>query len=634
MVTAPTTSAVASVANANTRIVRRPIAPIEDWPDATPEVLRRVYAARGIASHAAARLSLADLLPPEQLGGIDRASLLLAAAIKRDRRIVVVGDFDCDGATGTALGVRGLRMLGACHVAYQVPHRMLHGYGLSPALVEAMVPLQPDLLITVDNGIACHAGIAAARARGWQVLVTDHHLPGATLPDAHAIVNPNCVQVESCGHGPGVCDSCSDDMRLNAAFASKSMAGVGVLFYLLLATRRVLRAEGWFEQARFHGDQPDLSSLLDLVAIGTVADMVPLDGNNRRLVAAGLQRIRRNQCQPGVRALVDVAGRTLDQLTSTDIGFGIGPRLNAAGRLEDMAIGIECLLADDDGHAQQLAQTLNAINSERRELQQAMIGDADILLEASMDATAPAICVFDENWHPGVIGLVASRLKERLHRPVVAFAPGAIERQPGDNELRGSARSIGGYHVRDALVAIDAAHPGLITRFGGHAMAAGLSLPAEHLAAFMQAWVAQAAATLDPASLEQVLHSDGELTDGEMNRDTAECLRAAGPWGQGFAEPIFDGEFEVEDWRQVGRGHLKMTLRIPGAVERFGAIQFGGWTGNETPQRVRVAYQLDLDDYPRRNRNQRDGIQLLVRLLEVVDRAIESDQASLAIAAS
>ncbi|MEO5595776.1 MAG: DHHA1 domain-containing protein [Lysobacteraceae bacterium] len=601
------------------QIVRRPPAPIGDWPDATPDVLRRVYAARGIASHADARLSLADLLPPESLGGMEKASALLASAIKADRRIVIVGDFDCDGATGTALGVRGLRMLGATQVAYQVPHRILHGYGLSPALVDAMRPLNPELLITVDNGIACHAGAAAARALGWQVLITDHHLPGATLPDADAIVNPNCVRIECCGHGAGVCEACARDAQLNDAFPSKAMAGVGVLFYLLLATRRVLRAEGWFQQARFQAGEPDLAILLDLVAIGTVADMVPLDANNRRLVAAGLQRIRRDQCQPGVHALADVAGRALDGFTSPDIGFGIGPRLNAAGRLEDMAIGIECLLADDAAHAQQLAQTLNAINAERRELQQTMIGDADALLDLSMDASAPAICVFDGSWHPGVIGLVASKLKERLHRPVVAFAPGTIDGQSGGGELRGSARSIDGYHVRDALVAIDAAHPGLITRFGGHAMAAGLSLPAEHLSRFMQAWIAQAAATLNPDSLQQLLHSDGELATDEIARHTAEGLRAAGPWGQGFPEPLFDGEFEVADWRQVGRGHLKMVLHMAGSDDTLGAIQFGGWTGRDKPLRVRLAYQLDLDDYPRRASSQRSGIQLLVRLLEVLD---------------
>jgi len=560
------------------RIVRRPAAPIGDWPDHVPAVLRRVYAARGIASHADAELRLADLLPPDALGGIGAASALLADAIRNDRRIVIVGDFDCDGATGTAVGVRGLRLLGARNVAYQVPHRVLHGYGLSPALVEAMAPLQPELVVTVDNGIACHAGVAAARALGWQVLITDHHLPGAQLPDANAIVNPNCSGDE---------------------FPSKALAGVGVLFYLLLATRRLLRLD----------PQPDLSSLLDLVAVGTVADMVPLDANNRRIVAAGLHRLRRGQCQPGLRALAEVAGRRLEQLTASDIGFAIAPRLNAAGRLEDMALGVECLLADDPTRALELAQILDGINAERRGLQQLMVEDADELLRHAVDASASAICVFDPSWHPGVIGLVASRLKDRLHRPVIAFAPAEC----GSDDLRGSARSIPGLNIRDALVAVDTARPGLIGRFGGHAMAAGLSLPCAHLDDFIATFVAHASATLDPALLQQDVLSDGPLVADEISRETAQLLRMAGPWGQGFAEPVFDGEFDVLDWRPVGHKHLKLKLRGPGTDAILNAIQFGGWNGALAPSRVRIAYQLDLDDYRDRN-----GVQLLVRHLEVI----------------
>ena len=572
------------------RIVRRPAAPIGDWPDHVPAVLRRVYAARGIASHAESELRLADLLPPDALSGIEAACSLLADAIRNDRRIVIVGDFDCDGATGTAVGVRGLRLLGARNIAYQVPHRVLHGYGLSPALVEAMAPLQPELVVTVDNGIACNAGVAAARARGWQVLITDHHLPGAKLPDASAIVNPNCV---------------------GDAFPSKSLAGVGVLFYLLLATRRWLRKQGWFDGARFAGVVPDLSTLLDLVAVGTVADLVPLDSNNRRLVAAGLHRLRRGLCQPGLRALTEVAGRRLDQLTASDIGFAIAPRLNAAGRLEDMALGIECLLADEMSRALELAQILDGINAERRGLQQLMVEDADELLRETIDGNAAAICVFDASWHPGVIGLVASRLKDRLHRPVIAFAPA----EPDSDELRGSARSIAGFHIRDGLVAVDAAHPGLIARFGGHAMAAGLSIPRAHLDDFIAAFVAHAGATLDPALLQQYVLSDGPLVAHEISRETAQLLRMAGPWGQGFAEPVFDGEFDVLDWRQVGQKHLKMKLRLPdtSTSATLDAIHFGGWSNAPMPPRVQIAYQLELNNY-----RGREDVQLLVRYLAPV----------------
>ena len=540
-------------------------------------MLRRVYAARGVTTFADAQPRLADLLHPDGLGGMARAADLLADAIRRQRHIVIVGDFDCDGATGTAVGVRGLRMLGAQRVSYQVPHRILHGYGLTPALVEVMRPLQPDLVVTVDNGIASHAGIAAAKALGWDVLVTDHHLPGATLPTADAIVNPNV---------PG------------DGFASKALAGVGVLFYLLLATRRVLDLR----------PQPDLSVLLDLVAVGTVADMVPLDANNRILVAAGLRRLRAGHCQPGLRALADVAGRQLDRLNASDIGFFIGPRINAAGRLEDMAIGIECLLADDAAHAAELAHTLDAINGERRGVQQVMLDEAGLIAEAAHDAgDAAAICVFDAGWHPGVIGLVASKLKEQLHRPVIAFAPA----EPGSDELRGSARSIPGFHVRDALAAVDAMHPGLIVRFGGHAMAAGLGVQRALLEDFIAAFKSHADASIDPAMLRRELASDGALQPDEMTHAIAQALRQGGPWGQGFPEPLFDDLFDVIDFRQVGHGHLKLTLRHEAATSPIAAIQFGGWTGVPPPSRIRIAYQLEPDDY-----RDRAGVQLLIRHLE------------------
>lgn len=554
------------------------------WDDSVPEVLQRVYASRGIVSAQDGELRLARLLAPDLMGGMQKAAELLARAIRDQVRIVVVGDFDCDGATGTAVAVRGLRLLGAENVAYRVPHRVEHGYGLSPALVADMASMAPDLVLTVDSGIACVAGVAAARARGWQVVVSDHHLPGPVLPDADAIVDPNLD---------------------GDAFPSKALAGVGVVFYLLLAIRRVLREGGAPAAAT-----ADLSRLLDLVAVGTVADLVPLDYNNRVLVAAGLQRIRRGECQPGVTALAAVAGRALSTLCASDIGFAIAPRLNAAGRLEDMAVGIECLLTDDPVEAGRLAAALDAINAERRELQQQMVDQAEALLEAlpiPEGGLPPIVCLHDPGWHPGVVGLVASKVKERLHRPVLAFAPA----EPGSDRLRGSARSIAGFHVRDALAEVDATCPGLIERFGGHAMAAGLSLSAGNLEALVEALEAVAARRLDPASLAREILSDGPLEGRDFSRALAEQLRLAGPWGQAFPEPVFDNEFELLDWRTVGERHLKLRVLVEGRREPLSAIHFGGCTGQPPPQRLRMAYQLDLDDF----RGRRD-IQLLVRHIE------------------
>ncbi|WP_397608810.1 single-stranded-DNA-specific exonuclease RecJ [Silanimonas sp.] len=559
---------------------RRALASLGDWPPHVPPLLQRLYAARGIASAEQADLKLAKLLAPQQLGGIDAAVDLLHAALRRDAHIVVVGDFDCDGATGTAVAVRGLRMLGARHVSYRVPHRIAHGYGLSPALIEEeLAPIAPDLVITVDSGIACLPGVAAAKARGWQVLVTDHHLPGEELPAADAIVNPNL-------RGDG--------------FPSKALAGVGVVFYLLLALRARLRERGE------PGAEADLSGLLDLVAVGTVADLVPLDDNNRLLVAAGLKRLREGRGQPGVLALAEVAQRRLPVLTATDIGFGIGPRINAAGRLEDMTLGIECLLTDDAERAMQLAKQLDAINAERRELQQQMVDDAESAASALPlpEGGHDAYCLRDDSWHPGVVGLVASKLKEKLHRPVIAFAPA----DAGSTTLRGSARSIPGVHVRDALADVDALHPGLILRYGGHAMAAGLSLDAANFDAFRHAFEAAVARRLTDELREAELWSDGELAPQELNRPTAEALRLAGPWGQGFPEPLFDGEFEVRSWKVLAERHLKFELGMPGRLGPVNAIHFGGAALGAPPARVRMAFGLDLDDF----RGRRD-VQLLVR---------------------
>jgi single-stranded-DNA-specific exonuclease len=560
------------------RIRRREAGAAGDWPLAYPELLRRLYAARGADGPAQARPRLADLPSPEAMPGIDAACTLLEEAISNCRRIVVVADFDCDGATACATGVRGLRMLGASDVAYAVPNRAVHGYGLTPALVGELVALQPELLVTVDHGIACHAGIAAARARGWDVLVTDHHLPGETLPDANAIVNPALP-----GHG----------------FGSRALAGVGVLFYLLLALRKRLRDGG-----RLPSPEPDLSALLDLVAVGTIADLVPLDACNRALVAAGLRRLRAGQGNAGLRALAQVAGRETATLTAGDIGFGIAPRINAAGRLEDMTVGIECLLCDDPLRALELATALDAINRERRALQQQATDEAEAVcagLARELDAPPVALCLHDPGWHAGVVGLVASKLAQRAHRPAVVFAPA----QPGGTELRGSARSIPGLHIRDALAAVDAAHPGLIERFGGHAMAAGLSLDAAHLPAFSTALSAAVESMLDPAILQAELWTDGELDPGLFDRATADLLRDAGPWGQGWPEPLFDGEFEVLSSRTVGQHHLKLELRRDG--QRHNAIQFGGAGGLPLPARIRIAYRLQGDDW-----RGGDAVQLVV----------------------
>ena len=538
------------------------------WPAQVPALLQRIYCSRGAGSIDLAQPRLANLLPPDSLLGLEAATALLAEAIATDRHIVVVGDFDCDGATACAVGVRGLRMLGARRVSHAVPNRMVHGYGLSPALVDELAALQPDLLVTVDHGIACNAGITAAKARGWQVLVTDHHLPGVALPPADAIVDPN---------QPG-------DL-----FPSKVLAGVGVMFYVLLALRRRLRDAGSLD-----GTGPDLSSLLDLVAVGTVADLVPLDANNRALVSAGLRRLRAGQGCAGLRALAEVAQRDPARLSASDIGFAVAPRLNAAGRLEDMALGIECLLTDDPDQAREIAHTLNRINVERRAMQQQMTDEAEAAFAmVALDATtAPvAVCLHDASWHPGVIGLVASKMKERLHRPVVAFAPA----EPGSDVLRGSARSIPGFHIRDALAAVDALHPGLLGKYGGHAMAAGLSLPFQALKAFEQAFHDCAARLLTPDLLRVEILSDGELQREEFNHRHAEALRHGGPWGQAFPEPQFDGEFDVARWRVVGERHLKLELDHAGL--RLNAIHFGGWDGQPPPARIRIAYRLEPDDY-------------------------------------
>ena len=572
------------------RVERRAVPEIAgDWPAQIHPVLRRVYAARGIVLPADIEHKLSSLLPPQALGGIERACALLEAAIRENARIVVVGDFDCDGATGTAVAVRGLRRLGAREVGYAVPNRMRHGYGLSPAIVEELLPRKPDVLITVDNGVAAHAGVAAAKAHGMRVIVTDHHLPGTTLPDADAIVNPN----------------------LDAdPFPSKALAGVGVTFYLLLALRARLRESGWFAQRAMR--EPDLSELLDLVALGTVADLVPLDRNNRILVEAGLKRIRVGRASAGLAALLAVGKRDFARVVASDLGFAVGPRINAAGRLEDMTLGIECLLTDDRDRAVELADVLSAINAERRELQDGMTAQAQAEVEKwicarGADALPHGVVLFDPDWHHGVVGLVASKLKESLHRPVIAFAPAT----DGTGELKGSGRSIPGFHLRDALAEVEVRHPGLIARFGGHAMAAGLNLNHAGLEAFGAAFDAVARSRLDPRLLDAVMLTDGELDAADFSLDLARQLRHAGPWGQAFPEPEFEGKFAVESWRVVGERHLKFRLRRADLADALDAIAFNGHAGDAPPLRFRAVFQLDVNEW-----NGRQSLQLLIRHME------------------
>lgn len=554
------------------------------WPENMHPVLRRVYVARGALCPDDLGHRLAGLLPPQSLSGIDRATELLADAIAVQQRIVIAADFDCDGATGAAVALRGLRMLGAQHVDYVVPHRMLHGYGLSPALVETIQPT-PYLIVTVDNGITSLAGIAVAKARGSRVIVTDHHLPGATLPDADAIVNPNL---------PG------------GPFPSKNLCGVGVMFYLLLALRARLRERGVFSGR----DEPDLASLLDLVALGTVADLVPLDRNNRALVEAGLRRIRGGRACVGIDALIEISGCSAKTLIASDLGFSIAPRINAAGRLEDMSIGIECLTTDDASRAHELASILHAINAERRGLQDSMVADAEAMLEGIVFADAVGVALFDPGWHAGVVGLVASKVKERLHRPAVAFAP-AGENDP--ETLRGSTRSIAGFHIRDALAEVDAREPGLIVRFGGHAMAAGLSLRASDFDRFARCFDTVARGRIAPELLQPLLHSDGELAPGDFDLELARQLRVAGPWGQGFPPPLFDNVFECVGSRRMGADdrHLRLQLRDPRDGRTHEAVMFNAESVVPIASSMRIAYELAVNDW-----QGRESLRLLVRHIE------------------
>ena len=551
-------------------------------------LLARVYAARGIASADELALGLDKLLPPTSLHRADEAGALLADAVQAQSRILVVGDYDADGATSSALALTALRAMGAGHVDYLVPNRFEYGYGLTPEIVALAEQRQPDLLITVDNGISSIEGIAAARASGIRTLVTDHHLAGSQLPLADVIVNPNQPD----------CD-----------FASKSLAGVGVVFYCLLALRAELRRRGWFGD---HRPEPNLADYLDLVALGTVADVVPLDGNNRILVNAGLERIRAGRARPGIFALLDVAGRNHARVVASDLGFAVGPRLNAAGRLDDISFGIECLLADDLGRARSLASTLNDFNQDRKAIERGMQESALAHL-ASLDIASGrelplAFCLYDADWHEGVVGILASRIKDRLHRPTIAFADG------GDGNLKGSARSIKGIHIRDVLDAVATRHAGLVTKFGGHAMAAGLSLARENLEAFQRAFVEEVGRHADDVQLDAVVESDGELAADDFDLALAETLRYAGPWGQHFPEPVFDGVFKLVDQHIVGECHLKMVLSLPDSGELIDGIAFNVDTScwpDHSASQVRLAYRLDVNEWRGRR-----SLQLMVEHLE------------------
>lgn len=536
-----------------------------------PPLLQRLYAGRGAVSPQAIDYGLDRLAPFTSLRGIDAAADLLADTLECSGAIVIVGDFDADGATSSALAFRVLRRMGATHVDYLVPNRFEYGYGLTPEIAEIAAAREPALVITVDNGISSVAGVELLRRRGIDVLVTDHHLPGDALPVASAIVNPN---------QPG------------DTFPSKALAGVGVMFYVLIALRSRLRARGWF--ARRGIVEPALADHLDLVALGTVADLVPLDHNNRILVDQGLRRIRAGRCAPGIAALARLGGRELARLVPSDLGFAVAPRLNAAGRLDDMSLGIECLLADDAERALALAVRLDELNRERREIEAGMREEAIKLVAPLLSSVgavpAVGLCLFEESWHQGVIGLVAGRIKDHVHRPVVAFA------RADEHLLKGSARSVPGLNIRDVLAAVDAAHPALIAKFGGHAMAAGLTLVAARYEAFVAAFDAEVRRALGDGELAKIVLSDGELTPDELTLECAELLRRAGPWGQGFPEPLFDGEFAVESRRIVGDRHLRLRLRHGDGRLALNAIAFNT-VGDEVADcgRVRLVYRPDVN---------------------------------------
>ncbi len=568
-----------------------------DLPDTLHPLISRIYSQRPIHSAEELQLGLKNLLAPDLLSGMEQAVDLLVDCLAQQKKILIVSDFDADGATSCALAINALTWFGARHVEYIVPNRFDYGYGLTPEIVELAKVLEPHLIITVDNGISSIEGVRSAKQAGIQVLVTDHHLPAEQLPDADTIVNPN---QEGC------------------AFPSKCIAGVGVIFYVMLALRSRLRELNWFTEQGI--EEPHMANLLDLVALGTVADVVALDRNNRILVDEGLKRIRAGRTRPGILALLEVAKHKAQRLTASDLAFGVGPRLNAAGRLDDMSTGIECLLADRAGSAYELALQLDAMNQDRKLIEADMQDQAMQILDELVveeDNLPPALCLFDGRWHQGVVGILASRIKDRFHRPVIAFAE-VTEAGSDSLLLKGSARSIKGFHIRDALEAVASHHPGLLSKFGGHAMAAGLSLEKSQLDQFRQAFEAEAARLLSDDQLTATLFSDGQLEEHWLSMETAAELAAAGPWGQEFAEPLFDGRFNLLQQRRVGEKHLKMVLSpVESPQQAVDAIAFNvaaaQWPEEDTAV-IEIGYRMDINEF-----RGKQSLQLMVEQILALD---------------
>ena len=569
---------------------REPVTEIVMGKNELPDILKKIYHHRGICPNISLEKSLSNLHSYNLLKDVDKAAQRIYKALVHNERIIIIGDFDSDGATSTAVAVSALTMFGAKHINYLVPNRFDFGYGLSPEIVDVAAKESPQLIITVDNGIANHQGVSRAKELGIDVLITDHHLAADTLPDADVIVNPN---------QPG------------DQFPSKNLAGVGVIFYVMLALRSLLRDKNWFAEQQIA--EPNMASLLDLVALGTVADVVPLDYNNRILVHQGLLRIRHGQVRPGIKALLAIANRQESRVIASDFGFAIAPRLNAAGRLDDMSIGIKCLLEPDYQSAMVLAQQLDCLNHERKAIESQMQQDAFSALEQLKDLAQKSlplgVCIYQADWHQGVIGILASRVKDKLHRPVIAFAKGS------HGELKGSARSVQGIHIRDILANIANYYPELILKFGGHAMAAGLTIKEKNFAQFQKAFADEVAKKLTEDDLQHIIFSDGELPEYDFNLQLAEKLRYLEPWGQQFPEPVFDGEFQIHNQRIVGQNHLKLLLGIPNSERMIDAIAFNVdmnvWP-NYHCQTIFAVYKLDINEY-----RGRQDLQLIIDYLEV-----------------